>query len=93
MSSDRRGLSRPVKMILIALACLAGFLDHGLDGWGGSISMAAASLIVPILLFRKLWDQRSFWITAMLLAVIQAPLVLAVRPLIAQRGLTICCCL
>lgn len=83
MSSDRRGLSRPVKVILIVLACLAGFLDHALDGWVGGITMAAAALIVPILLYRKLWGQRSFWITAMLLAVIQAPLVLAVRPLIA----------
>jgi len=46
--------------------------------------MAAAALIVPVLLYRKFWGQGWFWITAALLGLIQAPLVLAVRPLMLQ---------
>ena len=46
--------------------------------------MAAVAVVVPLLLFRRFWNQTWFWITAVLLGVIQVPVVVAVRPLIDQ---------
>jgi hypothetical protein len=59
-----------------------------MGGWGEPVAMAAAALVVPILLgqFRRLWNQSKFWITVSLLAIVQIPLVIAVRPWIDQHG-------
>jgi len=78
----KRGLSWSVKAVLLALALLAGFFEHALGGWSGPIAMAAVAVVVPILLFRRFWSQTWFWITAVLLGVVQVPIVVAIRPLI-----------
>jgi len=80
----KRELSWPVKAILLSLALLAGFFEHALGAWAGPSAMAAIALVVPILLFRRFWSQTWFWLTAVLLGVIQIPIVVAVRPLIQQ---------
>jgi hypothetical protein len=80
----KRALSWPVKAILLSLALLAGFFEHALGAWAGPIAMAAIAVVVPILLFRRFWDRTWFWVTAVLLGVVQVPLVVAVRPLIQQ---------
>jgi hypothetical protein len=77
-------LSRPVKWVLLSLALLAGFFEHDFGRWAAPIAMAAIALVVPILLYRTYWGKLWFWITALLLAVVQIPLVMLVRPLIEQ---------
>ena len=74
-----------------AIGCTVGGLfallsigsPDGYSRWG-SILMAAAAVVVPILQFRKFWSQRRFWITVSILAVIQVPLVAAAQPLIER---------
>jgi hypothetical protein len=85
-SSDKttRGLSWPVKALLLSLALLTGFFEHALGDWTGPIAMATVALVVPILLYRRFWGRAWFWITAVLLGTIQVPVVAAVRPLIGQ---------
>ena len=46
--------------------------------------MAAVAVLVPILLFRRFWKQTWFWTTALVLGLVQVPIVVAVRPLIEQ---------
>jgi hypothetical protein len=83
-----RGIGWPVTAILLFLAVLVGVFDHALGGWGEPVALAAAALVVPILLrqFRKFWNQSRFWITVSLLALIQVPLVIAVRLPMQQGG-------
>lgn len=80
----RRGLSRPVKALLLSLAVLAGLLDHALGGWMGPAAMAALAVVVPVLLLQRFWAETWFWVTATLLAVAQIPLVVFVRPLMER---------
>jgi hypothetical protein len=77
-----------VKAILIFLALLGGILDHALGGWGELAAMAGAAVVVPVLLrqFRSFWSMGRFWATVSLLAIIQVPLVIALRPWIDQHG-------
>jgi hypothetical protein len=77
-------LSRPVKALLIFLAVVAGFFEHSTTGWGAPISIAAAALVVSVLYYRNLWDHIWFWITVVLLAAFQVPLIIAMRPIIKQ---------
>jgi hypothetical protein len=83
-----RGISWPVKAILFAVVGLIAIFSHAMNGWGEPVAMAVAALILPVFLrqFRKFWSQRRFWITVSLLAVIQVPLVIAVRLPIQQAG-------
>lgn len=80
-----RGLSRPIKVVLLVLALLAGFFEHSLGTFTGPITMSAAALVVPVLLYRRYWHNIWFWITALLLGAIQVPLVALVRPYIEQE--------
>jgi len=82
LQRPQRGLNRHVKLLLIFLAVLIGFFEHALGGWGGPVTMASAAMLVPILLYRRLWNEVRFWIAAALLAAIQVPVVIAVRPVI-----------
>lgn len=83
-----RGLSWPVKATLLFLALLAGFFDHAMSGWGRTLTMAAAAIVVPVLLLqhRRFWSQSRFWITVSLLALLQWPLAIATRPLIEKAS-------
>lgn len=75
--------------ILFLLALLVGFFDDVLGGgWAKPVAMAATALGVPIFLRRgrKFWNQGAFWITVLAVAIIQIPLVIAVRPVIQRSG-------
>lgn len=85
---EHKGLSWPLRVLLVFLALVAGFFEHALGEWGGTISMAAAAVVVPILLYRRFWGQVWFWITAALLGALQVPLVAAVRPFIERERST-----
>ncbi len=88
--SGDSGLWRPgwgTKAIGIAVGGLFALFSIGSpDGYSrwGSVLMAAAAVVVPILQFRKFWSLSRFWITASLLAVTQVPLVAAVQPLVER---------
>ena len=53
-------------------------------GFGGAMVAAGAALVVPTIAYRKFWGQYRFWIVFALLAAVQVPLVIAVRPLVEQ---------
>ena len=88
-SSDS-GLWRPgwrTKAIGIAVGGLfALFSIESPDGYSrwGSVLMASAAVVVPILQFRKFWSLSRFWITVSLLSIMQVPLVAAAQPLVER---------
>ncbi|MFI5096218.1 MAG: hypothetical protein ACHQIK_22595 [Candidatus Acidiferrales bacterium] len=86
--SRRERFGWPFKAVVISAALLIGFFDHMLQGWGRAGLVAAAALIVPIYGCREFWNRGQFWITVALLAVIQVPLAIAVRPWVEQGGLS-----
>src|ERR1700724_3155397 len=65
---------------LLVLALLLGFFDHALH-WGRPSFVAGVAMVIPILGFRDLWKEARFWITIVLLGVVQVPLVVSVGPL------------
>ncbi len=65
------------------IAALFDGRPHGY-GWGGAILSAGAALVVSAVAYQKLWGRRQFWITLALLAAVQVPVVIAVRPLVEQ---------
>ena len=83
-SPSGRGLTGPMKWVVLVVAGLIGLLDQTIHGWGGPILMAAAALVIPILLFRRFWDRAWFWVTAIALAMVQVPAVIRVYPLMQQ---------
>ena len=84
----QRGMSRPVKAILLFLALLAGFFDESMAGWGRPVAVAVVAVLVPVFLrqSRAFWNQPRFWITVAILTSAQVPLVIAVHARIAQGG-------
>jgi len=64
------------------------YLRRCIGRLGKTSRMAAVALVVPISLrqFREFWTRSSFWITVLLLAIIQVPLVIAVRFPMQQGG-------
>jgi hypothetical protein len=89
-SADDSGLWRPgwrLKVTGFAVGGLLALLSfgspNGYSRWG-SVLMAGAAIVLPTLQFRKFWSQGRFWVTVSLLAALQIPLVLAVRPLIER---------
>ena len=70
-------------LVGVIIAALSNGRAHGY-GWGGAILSAGAALLVPILAYRRLWGRGRFWTTLALLAALQVPLVIAVRPLVEQ---------
>ena len=82
---NRWWLRWQAKLILFSAVGIAGFFDHAFAAWGAPITVAAIALFLPVLYWREFWDQIWFWITMALLAAIQAPLVIVMRPLIEER--------
>ena len=78
----------PVTAALFSLALLMGFFDHEIGGWGETVTLAAAALVVPVFLpqVRKFWNQRQFWVSVGLLAVIQVPVVISVQRFLGRAG-------
>jgi hypothetical protein len=61
----------------------AGLFDHSLH-WGRAVFAAGVAMAFPIIGFRDFWTDGRFWITVILLGVLQVPLVIAVLPLLEQ---------
>lgn len=70
-----------VKAVLVLIAALGLIFDDATGGWGEPVAWAVVALIFPIFMrqFREFWRQIRFWITVLLLAALQVPLVIAVR--------------
>ena len=65
----------------MALLSLGHPKSYGL--WGATTACAAA-IFVPMLAFRPLWSMRRFWVVSGFLALLQIPLVIAVRELVER---------
>jgi hypothetical protein len=88
MSQLEQKQSKPwwlhVLAIAIGLVACLCIVRYGY-AWGGSIAAAAGALIFPaIIYYRKGGKPHRFWVTVMLLTLVQIPLVIAVRPLVEQ---------
>jgi hypothetical protein len=68
---------------LLVIALLLGFFDHTLH-WGRATFAAVLATLIPVFGFRDLWREARFWITILLLGVLQIPLVMAVGSLVEQ---------
>src|ERR1700720_3735151 len=67
-----------IKGPLLVVALLLGFFDHSLH-WGGAAFAAGIAVVLPIIGFREFWSEWRFWAALGALALLQLPLVLAVR--------------
>ena len=72
-----------IKGPILLLALLLGFFDHVLH-WGRGPFAAGLAMIIPIIGFRDFWNSGRFWVTIVLLGVLQVPLVIGVKPLMEQ---------
>lgn len=68
---------------LLVLALLLGFFDHSLH-WGRAPFAAGLAMIIPIIGFRDFWNKSRFWVTVVLLTILQIPIVIGLGPLIEQ---------
>jgi len=72
-----------VKGPILIMACLLGFFDHELH-WGRAVFAAGLAMTIVTIGFRASWNEVRFWITLVLLGVLQVPLVLLVSPMMEQ---------
>lgn len=75
----------PIKGPLLVVALLLGFFDHSLH-WGGAAFAAGIAVVLPIIGFREFWQEWKFWAALSALALLQLPLVLAVRTFVGKPG-------
>ena|SRR3989442_4548090 len=68
---------------ILVLVLLLGFFDHTLH-WGRAPFAAGLAMVIPIIGFRDFWNEGRFWITVVLLGLVQVPLVIEVRPLMER---------
>jgi hypothetical protein len=59
--------------------------DHSL-GWGRAAFGAGIAIVLPIIGFREFWGEWRFWTALSVLALLQLPLVLAVRVFVGRPG-------
>ncbi len=76
----------PIKGPILVAAFLLGFFDHALH-WGRVSFAAAIAMVLAIIGFRDFWSGWRFWMTVALLASLQIPLVIALRPQMEGAGL------
>jgi hypothetical protein len=74
-----------IKGPLLVVALLLGFFDHSLH-WGGAAFAAGIAVVLPIIGFREFWSEWRFWAALSALALLQLPLVLAVRAFVDKPG-------
>lgn len=74
-------MSWQVRALAVLIAALGLILNDATDGWAEPVAWAVVALVLPIFMrqFREFWGQSRFWITVSLMAIIQIPLVIAVR--------------
>lgn len=79
--------TKVLALIFGGLFALLSFTQPDGYGWFGTGLMAAATLVVPTLQFRALWNKLQFWTTISLLTIVQIPLAIAVHRFVDQfRG-------
>ena len=66
---------------LLAVASLLGLFDHRLH-WGGLSVTAGIAIVIPIIGFLDFWRKWKFWSMITAIAILQVPLVLALRPFV-----------
>jgi hypothetical protein len=74
-----------IKGPLLVVALLLGFFEHSLH-WGGAAFAAGIAVVLPIIGFREFWSEWRFWAALSALALLQLPLVLAVRAFVEKPG-------
>jgi len=74
-----------IKGPILAVAFLLGIFDHVLH-LGGVSFAAAIAIVVPAIGFRASWREWRFWASLAAVALLQIPLVLALRPLVDKSG-------
>jgi hypothetical protein len=67
-----------IKGPVLLLACIYGGLSAAFN-WDAVPLVAAIAIVLPILGFRGLWKETKFWITILLLGLVQIPLVIGMR--------------
>src|SRR6185437_17064567 len=67
-----------VKGPLLFFACVYGGLSAAFN-WDAVPLVAVIATVFPILGFRGLWKETKFWITILLLGLVQIPLVIGMR--------------
>ncbi len=72
-----------IKGPLLVLALLLGVVGGALN-WNSAPFAAGVAMIIPVIGFRDFWKEGKFWLTVLLMAAAQVPLVILVRPLIQQ---------
>lgn len=72
-----------IKGPLLLLGLVAGVLA-GAYNWDTAPFAAGVAIILPIFGFRALWNQSRFWITVLILAAGQVPLVLAAHSVVTR---------
>ena len=76
---------RGTKIIVALVAGFVGLVTAAYPrgyGWGGAILAATAAMAVPIFAYRSSWKELRFWIPFVLLAALQAPMVIFMRGVI-----------
>ena len=68
----------------ISLGIGAVVVDQRLTGWGSSIGVVLCVIGAAVFILRRYWRMTAFWITLVLLAVLQVPFVLFLRPLLSD---------
>ena len=79
-SQFRRNLSWPVVTAIVLVSAPTIFLNDRLHGWGYPTGFAEIIALCLIFACRHLWRHSWFWIRAIPLLLLQAPLVLFARP-------------
>jgi fatty acid desaturase len=76
--------TKVLALIIGGLFAVLSFGKPGGYGWFGASLMAIAAIAVPTLQYRVLWNNLQFWVTILLLAIFQIPLVFAVHHFVDQ---------
>jgi hypothetical protein len=76
---------RGTRVVLVLVAGSVGLVSaaypHGY-GWAGAVLAALSAIAVPVVAYRSYWNQPRFWIPFILLAALQVPAVIAIRPVV-----------
>ena len=86
MQLVRGQISGTTKAVILGAAVFLGVFDHLLYGWGRTVFSAGIALLVPVIGYRKFWRLARFWITAILVAIAQVPVVMLVQPQVEKTG-------
>ena len=73
-----------IHAIIIAWALLCVSTEHWFPGWSGAIGVGGAVPALIVYSTSKAWREVWYWITNVILAALQVPLMIFVQPLIER---------